>query len=44
MVRVAEFGVGLALVVIAINAGLKQAVTGSPVVKSAKGIAKKVSK
>lgn len=43
MVRVAEFGVGLLLIVVAANAGLKQAVMGNPVVKSAKQVGKKVA-
>jgi hypothetical protein len=42
MVRVAEFGVGVLLVVVAANAGLRQSVMGSPVVKSAKQVGKKV--
>jgi hypothetical protein len=44
MIRVAEFGIGITLVVVAANAGLKQSVMGSPVVKSGKQIAKKVAK
>lgn len=43
MIRVAEFGVGILLVVVAANAGLKQTVMGNPVVKSAKQIGKKVA-
>jgi hypothetical protein len=42
MIRVAEFGVGLLMIVVAANAGLKQSVMGNPVVKSGKQIAKKV--
>lgn len=42
MIRVAEFGIGIVLVIVAANAGLKQAVLGNPVVKSGKQIAKKV--
>lgn len=42
MMRVAEFGIGIVLVVVAANAGLKQTVMGNPVVKSAKQVAKKV--
>lgn len=44
MIRVAEFGVGITLVVVAANAGLRQSVMGNPVVKSGKQIAKKVAK
>jgi hypothetical protein len=42
MIRVAEFGIGIVLVLVAANAGLKQAVLGNPVVKSAKQVGKKV--
>lgn len=43
MIRVAEFGIGIVLVIVAANAGLKQAVLGNPVVKSAKQVGKKVA-
>jgi hypothetical protein len=44
MIRAAEFLVGGLLIVVAINAGLRQSVMANPVVKSAKQIGKKVSK
>jgi hypothetical protein len=42
MIRAAEFMVGVFMVIVAINAGLKQEVMGNPVVKSSKKIGKKV--
>jgi hypothetical protein len=42
VVRIAEFGIGITLVMIAANAGLKPAVMANPVVKSTKQIVKKV--
>jgi hypothetical protein len=44
MIRAAEFGVGVLLIVVAVNAGLKQSVMANPVVKSGKQIGKKVLK
>ena len=41
MIRTAEFGIGIVLVVVAANAGLKDSVMGNPVVKSGKKLAKK---
>jgi hypothetical protein len=44
MIRASEFIVGVVLVIVAVNAGLKQEIMGNPVVKSAKQVARKVSK
>jgi len=44
MVRVAEFGIGAVLVVVALDALVRQEVLPNPVVKSSKRIGKKVLK